>query len=163
MKAVAIRFFSPQENNALTQKKEKSPRLKEIILTGYISGSGKLVFPAKTVAGLGLDVDNTSFKIGIEEGKRKAKTLYLVPAVDGQENSFQLEKAAKSYTLSLPFILRKSGVDYSSRKYGFRIELIEYEGSQAYALQLSQDEAAPKAAYTGKPRGRKPKASQVEG
>ncbi|GAB3226536.1 hypothetical protein [Spirosoma arcticum] len=159
MKAIEIRFFSPQENNAPTQKKGKGAKLKAIILTGYISGSGKLVFPAKTVAGLGLDGGNTRFKVGIEEGKRKAKTLYLVPAVDGQGDSFQLEKAAKSYTLSLPFILKKSGVDFSAHKYVFRIELIEYEGSQAYALQLSQDGVTPKAAYSGKPRGRKPKAS----
>ena len=163
MKAIAIRFFSPQENNAPTQKKGKASSLKPIILTGYISGSGKLVFPAKTVAVLGLDGGITRFKVGIAEGKRKAKTLYLVPTGDGQEGSFPLEKAAKSYTLALPVILRKSGVDYSARKYVFRIELIEYEGTTAFALQLSQGEVAPKGANTDKPRGRKPKASQGEG
>ncbi len=73
MKAVAIRFFAPQENKLPPAKTQKAPKPREIILTGYISGSGKLVFPAKTVAGLGLDADNTTFKVGMAEGKRKPK------------------------------------------------------------------------------------------
>ena len=162
MKPVAIRFFTPQENKLLPKKEVKASKLKDIILTGYISGSGKLVFPAKTVAGLGLDVDNTAFKVGMQAGKRKVKSLYLIPAGDSQDDTFQLEKAAKSFTLALPVILKKSGVDFSSTKYSFLIELFDYEGTTAFMLQLSQDEAAPKAAYTGKPRSRKPKATEAE-
>ena len=160
MKPVAIRFFSPQENKLPIQKKGKADQHKKVVLTGYISNTGKLVFPAKTVTGLGLDVDRNSFKVGMQAGKRKVKSLYLIPATDSQDDTFRLEKAAKSYTLSLPVILKTSGVDFSSTKYSFLIELFDYEGTTAFVLQLSKDEAAPKVAYTGKPRGRKPKATE---
>jgi hypothetical protein len=83
------------------------------VLTGYISSAGKLVLPAKTVASTGVILNTTLFKVGMDEGKRKAKSLYLVPASSGPE-AFSFEKAAKSYTLVLPFILKKSGVDFST-------------------------------------------------
>jgi hypothetical protein len=161
MKPIDIRFFSPQDNIVSSPKKERVAKAKKQTLTGYISPIGKLVFPAKTVAALGIDFDNTLFKVGMPDGKRKAKSLYLVPGEDSQQDTFQFEKAAKSYTLALPFILTKSGVDFSTNKYSFVIELFDYEGSPAFVLQLSPDKATPKAAYTGKPRGRKPKAKEV--
>lgn len=162
MKATAIRFFSPQENQLPNHKKENATQPKKIILTGYISTSGKLVFPAKAVAELGIDTENNTFKVGVPQGKRKAKLLYLVPAENGQDDTFQLEKAAKSYTLSLGVILKKSGVDFTQSKYSFTIELFNYDGNTAMELQLrQQEEAAPKAAYTGKPRGRKSKEKAV--
>ena len=156
MKATAIRFFSPQENLVPKDKKDKATQPKEVILTGYISGSGKLVFSAKTAAELGIDTENDTFKVGVPQGKRKAKSLYLVPAENGQDDTFQLEKAAKSYTMSLGVVLKKSGVDFTQSKYSFTIELFNYEGNTAMELQLrQQEEAAPKAPYAGKPRGRK--------
>ncbi|QHW01638.1 hypothetical protein GJR95_41115 [Spirosoma endbachense] len=161
MKSIAIRFFSPQDNIVSSPKTEKATKTKNRTLTGYISPIGKLVFPAKTVADLGIDFDNTQFKVGMPDGKRKAKSLYLVPGADSQQDTFQFEKAAKSYTLSLSFILTKSGVDFSTNKYTFVIDLFDYEGSPAFVLQLSQDKGSPKAAYTGKPRGRKPKVKVV--
>lgn len=158
MKAPAIRFFSPQENQRPNHKKEKATQPKKIILTGYISTSGKLVFPAKAVAELGIDAENNTFKVGVPQGKRKAKSLYLVPTANGQDDTFQLEKAAKSYTLSLGVILKKSGVDFTQNNYSFTIDLVNYEGNTAMELQLrQQEEAAPKAAYMGKPRGRQSK------
>jgi hypothetical protein len=161
MKSIAIRFFASQDNTISSPKKEKAAKTKKRTLSGYISPIGKLVFPAKTVADLGIDFNNTQFKVGIPDGKRKAKSLYLVPGDDSQPDTFQFEKAAKSYTLSLPFILTKSGVDFSTNKYTFVIELFDYEGNRAFVLQLNQDKGSPKAAYTGKPRGRKPKAKKV--
>ena len=162
MKAINIRFFSIQDNQLDKPKKDKSTTPRNVVLTGYISASGKLIFPAKTVTQLGVDVENTSFKIGIAAGKRKAKSLYLVK-VDGiQDDTFRFEKAAKSYSLPLAVILKKSGVDLSQSKYSFTIESFNYEGSTALELQLHQDVAAPKAVYTGKPRGRKPKAKVGE-
>ncbi len=161
MKANEIRFFSPQENQVIKNEKAKATQPRKVILTGYISASGKLVFPAKTAAELGIDAENSTFKVGMPQGKRKAKSLYLVPAEDGQDDTFQLEKGAKSYTLALPYILKKSGVDFSAGKYSFLIDLFNYEGSTAFELQLQQGEAAPKAPYMGKPRGRKPKATAV--
>ncbi|GAB4039451.1 hypothetical protein [Spirosoma gilvum] len=156
MKALDIRFFSLAENSQFKAKKVKVSKTKKIVLTGYISNAGKLVFPAKTVSNLEIDLDSTAFKVGIQQDKRKAKSLYLVPA-SGQADTFQFEKAAKSYTLSLPFILKKSGVVFQKSKYGFTIRFFEHEGSTALELQLTTEVTTPKAPYTGKPRGRKPK------
>lgn len=160
MKAVNIRFFSPADNSDQKTKVPKAPKLPKVVLTGYISPAGKLVLPDKTAANLSIDLDKTFFKVGMDQGKRKAKSLYLMPTISGQEN-FSFEKAAKSYTLALPLILKKSGVDYANAKYSFTIRLFEYEGTTAFELQLTPETATSKKPYTGKPRGRKPKIDQV--
>lgn len=112
------------------------------------------------MANLGVDLNATPFKVGMDQGKRKAKSLYLVPTSSDSE-TFSFEKAAKSYTLALPYILTKSGVNYTKTKYAFTIRLFEYEGTTAFALQLAPEAAEAKVPYTGKPRGRKPKQDQV--
>lgn len=142
MKSIDIRFFVPSENSAPITEKTKAAKPKKVILTGYISSAGKLVFPAKTVSDLGrsagaVDFDTTSFKVGMQDGKRKAKFLYLVPMSDTADETFQAEKAAKSYTISLPFILKKSGVDFEKSKFTFLIKLFAYEGNAAFELVLS--------------------------
>ncbi len=157
MKSVDIRFFSVEENSQPKENKEKAPKAKKVILKGYISNAGKVVFPAKIVANLAISIENSAFKVGMQDGKRKAKILYIVPAADDQVDVFQFEKAAKSYTLSLPFILKKNGIDFKETKYEFIVELADYQGSTVLELQLSPAETAPKAPYSGKPRGRKPK------
>ncbi|SOD78666.1 hypothetical protein [Spirosoma fluviale] len=157
MKATSIHFFSPTDNQPPKAKAEKTAKL---VLTGYISAAGKLVLPAKTVAHLGVDLGNTSFKVGMDQGKRKAKSLYLVPNHTDAE-TFTFEKAAKSYTLALPLILTKSGVDFAKTKYDFIIRLFEYEGTTAFELKIAPQKAAANAAYSGKPRGRKPKSNSV--
>jgi hypothetical protein len=152
MKATQIRFFSRQENSE--QKTKTAP--KSTPATGYISGAGKLVFPAKTVAQLGFEPDGSRFKIGTQEGKRKLKILYLIPDTEGDPEAFDLEKAAKSYTISLPIILQKGGIDYAKSKYVFTVKPFEYE-SGVSGLELALASQEPKAEYTGKPRGRKSK------
>jgi hypothetical protein len=155
MKAINIHFFSPTENSQPKSTSKKVAKPAKVVLSGYISSSGKLVLPTQTVTNLGLDLDATPFKVGMDQGKRKAKSLYLVAAHDDQER-FTFEKGAKSYSLGLPFILTKSGVDYAKTKYAFTIRLFEHEGRTAFELQLTP-EATAKIPYTGKPRGRKPK------
>jgi len=160
MKALTINFFSPAENSPTKAKRSKAAKPVKVALTGYISSTGKITLPAKTVANLGINLDDALFKVGMDQGKRKAKSLYLVPA-SGPEESFSFEKAAKSYTLSLPFILTKSGIDYVKVKYSFTIDLFEYAGTTAFELQLAPEAPAAKVPYTGKPRGRKPKSVQA--
>lgn len=160
MKAVNIRFFSPTDNSDLKTKAPQAPTLPKVVLSGYISPAGKLVLSHKTAANLGIDLDKTPFKVGMDQSKRKAKSLYLVPTTSDQE-SFSFEKAAKSYTLALPLILKKSGVDYAKAKYSFTIRLFEHEGTMAFELQLTPETSTAKEPYTGKPRGRKPKVDQV--
>jgi hypothetical protein len=160
MKALNIHFFSSAENTkpASPPKKERKPAT--VILTGYISWAGKLVIPATTMVDLGVDLDKISFKVGIADGKRKVKSLYLVPTRE-REGNFSFAKAAKSYTLNLAVILTKSGVDFSKAKYGFTIHLFEYEGTTAFDLRLVLKTASLKVPYLGKPRGRKPKVAQA--
>lgn len=157
MKALPLRFFSPQENSV---PKEKSVT-KSVSVTGYISSTGKLVFPAKSIGQLALDPETTLFKIGTQEGKRKVKSLYLIPATGEQSDAFEMVKAAKSYGIPLASILQKSGVDFANTKYTFVVQPFDYdEGVTGYELQLSDQ--SPKQEYTGKPRGRKPKVKAEE-
>ena len=160
MKSIDIRFFSSDENNQPKERKTETPKSKKEVLTGYISNAGKVVFPAKTVADLGIDIANAAFKVGMQEGKRKAKSLYVVPAAESEVNTFQFEKAAKSFTMSLPFILKKSGVDFKKTKYVFTIHSFDHKETTGFELQLKQYEEAPKVPYTGKPRGRRLKAKE---
>ncbi len=163
MKLTSLKFFSPKENSKPVVEKKVS---KPTILKGYISTAGKLVFPDKTVDKLGFDPSNTHFKIGSQAGKRKLSALYLVPASSDDVDVFKMTKAAKSYSIPLGVILNSGGVDYATTKYNFIINSFEYEGVTAYELQLVKDqgakESAEKPAYTGKPRGRKPKVKDGE-
>ena len=162
MKIKPIRFFSPQDNTLAKPKKEtaKAKKTKPLKLEGYISPSGKLVIPAKTFDQLDFPADTTFLQIGADAGKRKIKTLYLVPT-DSQDGAFELVKAAKSYTISLGHILKSGGIDFAETKYSFTLApYTEEAGTTGYALKLTSDQAKPaKPAYTGKPRGRRPKAS----
>ncbi|MFD2935230.1 hypothetical protein [Spirosoma flavum] len=153
MKAKQIRFFSPDENSESKNKIEKSVE-KPVPVTGYISATGKLVFPAKAISQLGFDPINNRFKVGTQEGKRKIKSLYLIPGAEGQEQTFELVEGAKSYGISLPYILQKGGIDYADTKYSFTVKPFDYDdGVTGYELKLTNE--SPKPEYTGKPRGRK--------
>lgn len=153
MKAKQIRFFSPEENNEVKKPKRKAAP-KQSPATGYISTAGKVVFPNKTVEQLGIDTGQNAFKVGTQQGKRKIKSLYIVPADAGQEETFTLEKAAKSYSMSLPYILQKGGIEYANQKHTFTVKSFDYDnGVQGYELKLVNE--SPKQLYTGKPRGRK--------
>ena len=158
MKDIAIDFFSVQENKPLKETKEKTTKAAKPVLTGYISPSGKVVLPARTVAQLDVSIDETAFKVGKQQGKRKAKSIYMVPESGDETNTFRFTKAAKSYTMLLPVILQNNGVDYADVKYSFTINPIDYNGQTALELKLTKEETGEKKPYTGKPRGRKPKA-----
>ncbi|WP_020599218.1 hypothetical protein [Spirosoma panaciterrae] len=153
MKAKQIRFFSLDENSEAKKTKKKSA-VKSAPVTGYISPAGKVVFPNKSAVQLGIDTENNRFKVGTQDGKRKIKSLYLIPDTGEGEEAFTLEKAAKSYSLSLPFILQKGGIDFGETKYTFSVKPFDYEeGVTGYELKLANQN--PKPEYTGKPRGRK--------
>ena len=153
MKAKQIRFFSPDENSE-TKKKTETSVAKPTPVTGHISATGKLVFSAKAVAQLGFDPSNNRFKVGTQEGKRKIKSLYLIPGTDEQEQTFELAQGAKSHGISLPYILQKGGIDYADTKYSFTVKPFDYDnGVTGYELKLANER--PKPPYTGKPRGRK--------
>jgi hypothetical protein len=162
MKPKTIRFFSPQDNTlAKPEKSKKSKEAKTVKLEGYISPVGKLVFPTKTIDQLEIEADSVRFKIGTDQGKRKIKTIYLVPTHDTQDQSFSLEKGAKSYSVDLGVILKKGGIDYKKTKYKFILSPFTYqEGIIGYSVSLENPDSKP--AYSGKPRGRKPKATNQE-
>jgi hypothetical protein len=152
MKQKAIKFFSPEENVPKTKTTEKAAPLP----TGYISSSGKLVFPAAALQDLGIDPESTKFKIGTQEGKRKIKSVYLVPA-SNSDQTFSFEKSGRGHVIPLAVILKKGGVDFESQKLIFKISIFDFEqATKGYELAIESE--APKPEYTGKPRGRKAKA-----
>ena len=150
MKSKTIKFFTPQENSPeLVKSKAK---LKEVP-AGYISTAGKLVFPTSSLNELDITAESAHFKIGTQEGKRKLKSLYLIPS-EAQNDTFAFEKAGRGFVIPLGFILKKGGIDFDTVKYTFNINSFTYEdGIGGYELTLIS--SAPKPAYTGKPRGRK--------
>lgn len=152
MKAKQIRFYSPAENSE-TKTPRKTTATKATPATGYISSAGKVVFPNKTMDQLGIDTQNNWYKVGTQEGKRKIKSLYLIPASSDQDETFELEKAAKSYSISLPFILQKGGIDFTNSKYTFTIKPFDYDEVQGYELKLTTE--GTKAENSGKTKGRK--------
>lgn len=154
MKARAIKFFSPEDNVSVVKKTEEKPKP-----TGYVSTSGKLVLPPKTLEELGIEPETARFKIGTQQGKRTLKYLYLIPSADENE-TFALTRSGRGYSIPLELILRKGGIDFENTKYIFEVTLFNYdEGVVGFELALGTEE--PKPAYTGKPRGRKPKNAVV--
>jgi hypothetical protein len=159
MKAKQIRFFSPEENSESKKKAEKVVA-KSSPVTGYISSTGKLVLPAKAITQLGVDPNNNRFKVGTQDGKRKIKSLFLIPG-DEEDQTFELAQGAKSYAIALPFILQRGGIDFAETKYSFVVKPFDYDnGITGYELKLSTD--SPKPEYTGKPRGRKKQSAVTE-
>jgi hypothetical protein len=151
MKLKAIKFFSPEENVSKVKATAKAAPLP----TGYISNSGKLVFPAAALGDLGIDPESTKFKIGTLEGKRKIKSVYLVPASDSGQ-TFSFEKSGRGHVIPLAVILKKGGVDFESQKLIFKIKTFDFDqATKGYELAIENE--AAKAEYTGKPRGRKAK------
>ena len=150
MKLKAIKFFSPEENVSKTKSAAKAAQLPK----GYISNSGKLVFPAAVLSDLGIDPVSTNFKIGTQEGKRKIKSVYLVPATNSDQ-TFSFEKSGRGHVIPLDVILKKGGVDFESQKLIFKISTFDFDqATKGYELAIETE--APKPEYTGKPRGRKP-------
>ncbi|WP_353720133.1 hypothetical protein [Dyadobacter sp. 676] len=99
MKLKAIKFFSPEENVPEVKTAQKAAPLP----TGYISNSGKLVFPAAALRDLGIDPESANFKIGTQEGKRKIKSVYLVPAAISDQ-TFSFEKSGRGHVIPLAII-----------------------------------------------------------
>lgn len=156
MKTKAIRFFSPEDNLEKTEKVAEKAKP-----TGYISVSGKIVLPTKTLEETGINPENTKFRIGTQEGKRKLKALYLVPDNSGAGDTFEVVRSGRGYVIPLALILKKGGIDFNNSKVIFTISSFEYsEGVTGFELEFTNSEEKPE--YTGKKRGRKPKAVVAE-
>ncbi|MEO6288248.1 MAG: hypothetical protein ABIO93_32935 [Dyadobacter sp.] len=149
-----IRFFSPKENQPIIKEKVQPKSLP----TGYISNAGKIVFPSSTIEELGIDPENTKFRVGTDQGKRKIKNLYLIST--DLESAFAIVRTGRGYSLPLEVILLKGGIDYTAQKYTFMASIFSHEGAVGYALAISAETPVEKVPYTGKPRGRKPKTRQ---
>jgi hypothetical protein len=151
MKIKAIKFFSPEENVPKAKATSKAAPLP----TGYISKSGKLVFPAAVLRDLRIDPESTKFKIGTQEGKRKIKSVYLVPASNSGQ-TFSFEKSGRGHVIPLAVVMKKGGVDFESQKLIFKISTFDFDQTTK-GFELTIEAEAPKPEYTGKPRGRKAK------
>jgi hypothetical protein len=118
-----------------------------------------LVFPATTLRELAIDPDTAHFKIGVQEGKRRIKSLYLVPS-QSNDQTFSFEKSGRGHVISLSIILKKGGINFDNEKLVFKVLTFDFDAStKGYALAIETE--APKAEYTDKPRGRKPKTGSI--
>ncbi|OJV17363.1 MAG: hypothetical protein BGO21_26135 [Dyadobacter sp. 50-39] len=152
MKIPQIKFFSPEENREPVSKAAVKAKAKP---SGYISETGTLVFPKTTLEEIDVEPATALFKVGTAEGKRKIKSLYLIPT-DEQEGAFAFSKVGRGSGIPLAVILKRGGVDYEAVKHIFTVTIFNYsEGVIGFELAIGEE--APKEPYTGKPRGRKPK------
>jgi hypothetical protein len=153
-----IYFFSAQDNQ---KTKALSTNRKTPTLKGSVTRAGTLRLPTNALKQLGLDPLTTPVRIGTPAGKRAAKVLYLLPVAEATADAFTLTQAANRYSLPLAGILQQMGIEYRTSPYRFVLRPFAFEeGLTGYELMFTSDGALnPKAPYTGKPRGRKPKAT----
>ncbi len=145
-----IRFFNPKENKADRKARTKSETNDPT--TGYITSTGKVIIPQKSAEEVGINADNGTFMVGMQQNKRKLKSLYIVPAPHAQEGSFEMKSSGRNNFITLGVILEKNGLDFQNNKYTFDINPFNFDGDvTGYELKLNTP--TPK---TKKP-GRKPK------
>ncbi len=146
-----IRFFSPKENKAT--RKPRSKAESNDATTGYITGTGKVIIPQKSADEVGIESENATFMVGMQQNKRKLKSLYIVPASDDQEGTFEMKNSGRNNFIALGVILEKNGLDFQNNKYTFDINPFNFDGDVT-GFELKLNTPTPK---TKKP-GRKPKA-----
>lgn len=135
MKIKAIKFFTPEENISKAKPVEKSMH----VPTGHISGLGKLVFPAVTLRELKIEPDATHFKIGVQEGKKKIKSIYLLPS-ERTDQTFSFEKSGRGHVISLGTILKNGGINFDSGKLIFKVLPFDFDTSiKGYELAIETD------------------------
>lgn len=155
MKTPQIKFYSPEDNTEPVSKTAVKAKAKP---SGHISDNGTLVFPKATLEEIGVEPETALFKVGTAEGKRKIKSLYLIPTEE-QEGAFAFSKVGRGSGIPLAVILKRGGIDYEAAKHIFTVSIFNYsEGVVGYELAIGAE--APKEPYTGKPRGRKPKVAE---
>lgn len=155
MKTPQIKFFTPEENAP-----QPSKAVVKAKPSGHISDSGMLIFPKATLEEIGVEPQTAFFKIGTAEGKRKMKSLYLIPTEE-QEGAFSFTRVGRGSGMALPVILKRGGINYEAVKHVFTVTIFNYtEGIIGYELAIQPE--APKEPYTDKPRGRKRKESEQE-
>ena len=154
-----IHFFTQADNQLIAKGAKAKKAAKLIPLTGYVSATGKLVLPIKTLQAINKSGTLQAMKVGSPVGKRKLSVLYLVPTDEQNADDFPVVAAAKGATIDLGQILHDGRVKFKDEKYDFTLMPFTYEsGVTGYELKLATRNSKPKVPYMGKPRGRKPKA-----
>ena len=154
-----IHFFTQADNQPIAKGAKTKKAAKLIPLTGYVSATGKLVLPTKTLQAINESGTRQAMKVGSQVGKRKLSMLYLIPTDEQDTEGFLVVAAAKGATIDLGQILHDGRIKYKNEKYHFTLTPFTYEaGVTGYELELATRSSKPKVPYMGKPRGRKPKA-----
>lgn len=153
-----IRFFTQADNKSVSTT-AKVKKVKDLApLTGYVSNTGKLVLPTKTVQAISDLASVQAMKVGSPAGKRKLTVLYLIPTDEQNAEGFPVVATPRGVTIELAHILTGGRINYKAEKYTFTLKpFTDQEGATGYELQLTTPGAEIKVPYTGKPRGRKPK------
>ncbi len=145
----------PASITAVTKKSAKLPAL-----TGYISTTGKLVFPIKTWQVITKSGPVQRMRVGTQTNKRTLSKLHLIPTDKHDDHGFPLAAAAKGSTIKLDRILQDGQIDYKHDKYRFTLVPFSYQaGEIGYMVQLTSQADKLKVPYMGKRRGYKPRVS----
>lgn len=83
-----IRFFTQADNQAAATMAKADKVAKPVPLTGYLSPTGKLVLPTKTVQAISNLASVQVMKVGSQADKLKFTVLYLVPTDEQDVEGF---------------------------------------------------------------------------
>lgn len=156
---LSVRLFTQADNQSFSITAKAKKVKKTVPLAGYVSNAGKLVLPAKTVQATSDLANVRAMKVGSQAGKRTLTVLYLIPTDEQHADGFPVVATPGGVTVELARILTPGRINYKAEKYSFTLKPFIYqEGATGYELQLTTSGAEIKSPYTGKPRGRKPKA-----
>ncbi len=121
-----IRFFTQADNQAAAKTAKADKTAKSAPLTGYVSPTGKLVLPTKTVQAINDLASVQAMKVGSQASKRKLTVLYLVPSDEQDAEGFAITTTPRGLTIELAYILASGRVDYKTNKYSFTLTPFTY-------------------------------------
>lgn len=113
---------------------------------GYVSNTGKLVLPTKTVQAISGLGNVRAMKVGSPAGKRKLTALYLIPTDEPDTQGFPVVTTPRGVTIELARILTGGRINYKTEKYSFTLTpFADQAGTTGYELRLTTSRAEEKA------------------
>lgn len=131
VKMPAIRFFIQADNQAVSTQAKTKHLKQPALLMGYVSDTGKLVLPTKTIQATSDLGSALAMKVGRQAGKRKLAVLYLIPTdeqdTDEQDSEgFPAVVTSSGVTIELAQILTGGRINYKAEKYSFSLRPFTY-------------------------------------
>lgn len=126
VKMPAIRFFIQADNQAVSTQAKTKHLKQPALLMGYVSDTGKLVLPTKTIQATSDLGSALAMKVGRQAGKRKLAVLYLIPTDEQDSEGFPAVVTSSGVTIELAQILTGGRINYKAEKYSFSLRPFTY-------------------------------------